>query len=245
MGFWTNFLQHIRIFIMDNFVSTVAACVALIGVFLSLKRKGFSYYIKSANSVVSVEEEVVNQVKVFLGETQVENVHLIVMNIRNSGNQSIEEKDFINTISFNFGEDAQFLRLSVVETKPPSLYPVFTHIHGTPVLEPLLLNGGDNFIVNFLVGNWDPDAFEVRGRIVGVKDIKRESDVSGLTKLLIILTGIIFALDIILILTKSINLIQGSYVMFLSYLLLVTAMATTRKYIKYVRAYMKFIRHNL
>jgi len=238
---WINLLNLISTFIIGNIVAIIAVLVSLILFILSTKRKGFSYYIESASAVVSVEEKVADQVEVSFGGNKVENVHLIVMNIRNSGNQSIQVDDFEEHVTFDFGMTSQFLRLSVVEKDPPSLYPVFTHVHGIPALFPLLLNGGDNFTVNFLVSNWDPDALEVRGRIVGVKDIKLEKDVSGATKVLLILAGILVVPAVILMNLQVINLIQGSSLLLFSYILLVMSIMTTKKGRARVRDYILHI----
>jgi len=242
--FLINVVVNIWTFIMDNLVSIIAVSVAIIGILFGLKRKGFSYYIESANAVVSVEEKMADQVKVFLGDRQIENAHLIAINIRNSGNQSIEEKDFVDDISFNFGEDALFLRAAVVETDPRSLYPVFTHIHGTPVLLPLLLNRGDNFTVNFLVSNWDPDAFEIRGRIIGVKDIKFESAVSGVTRAIAYLAMI----PLVITLFSNFGIItstQSIFFLLSSFILMLIMVVTSRKSIRRYRANIKKIRSYL
>lgn len=232
-------------FIMDNIATIITVSVAIIGILFGLKRKGFSYYIESANAVVSVEAKMADQVKVFLGDRQVENVHLIAIHIRNSGNKSIEEKDFVNDIVFDFGWDALFLRASVVETDPPSLDPIFTYVHDTLVLLPVLLNGGDNFTVNFLISNWDPDAFEIHGRIVGVKDIKFESETSGFTKAIALLALIPLVPLFILTNLKIITPIQGFFFFIPSLILMYITKLTTRKSIRRYRANIKKIRNFL
>lgn len=248
MDFWINLWNIISKSIMGNIVAIIAVLVSLILFILSTKRKGFSYYIESASAVVSVEEKVADQVEVSFGGNKVENVHLIVMNIRNSGNQSIEFDDFEDHVNFDFGWDAQFLRVSVVKTDPPSLNPVFNHMNGRPVLFPLLLNGGDNFTVNFLVSNWDPDApdaLEVRGRIVGVKDIKNESEESGFRKIFALLLLIIVVPTWILVILKIITEIQGLSISIIIYILLKISNWTSRKSIRRYRAYIKNIRSYL
>jgi len=241
MDFWINLWNIISKFIMGNIVVIIPVLVSLILFILSAKRKGFSYYIESASAVVSVEEKVADQVEVSFGGNKVENVHLIVMTIRNSGNQSIQVDDFEEHVTFDFGWDAQFLRVSIVETDPPSLNPIFHHINGTPALFPLLLNGGDNFTVNFLVSNWDPEDLEVRGRIVGVKDIKLEVETSGFIKIIALLTFIPVLLAIILPYFKIITNMQSFFFFIPSYLLLVIIKLTSRKSMKRYRAYIKKI----
>jgi len=226
---------------MDNIVSIIAVLVSLILFILSTKRKGFSYYIESASAVVSVEAKVADRVKVFLDGDLVENVHLIVMTIRNSGNQSIEQEDFENSVNFDFGWDAKVLSVSVVETEPPSFDPRFLPSLNTVELLPLLLNGGDNMTVNFLVSNWDPKDFGVHGRIKGVKDIKLEKDVSVATKVLVILAGIMIVPGVLLMNLHVITLKEGMYLMIFSYILLGMSMMTFKKGRARVRDYILHI----
>lgn len=232
-------------FLLHNFFPIIAIFVTLIIGILGLKRKGFSYYIESANSVVRVEEGISDKVEVLYEGNKVENVSLIVMTLRNSGNQTIEFDDFINDVTFNFGEKARFLSLSVVETEPSSLYPVFQHTQGMPFLVPLLLNRGDNFIVNFLVSGWDPDALKVRGRIKGVSDIKRESERSGLNQALFISTIISFVMCMSLVVFSSITgsqiitVAQSTYFLYFTFFLMMMVSITSREFRKSFRAFLK------
>lgn len=243
--FLISVVVNIWTFIMDNLVSIIAVCVAIIGILFGLKRKGFSYYIESANAVVSVEENIADQVKVFLGDRQIENAHLITINIRNSGNQPIEGKDFVDDIIFDFGKDALFISAVVGETDPPNLYPIVTRFDDVAILAPLLINGGDNFTVSFLVSNWDPDTFVIHGRIVGVKDIKFESETSGFTKAIALLALIPLVLIYILSFLKIFTPIQALFSLIPSFILIYTAKLTSRKSIRRYRANIKKIRNYL
>lgn len=242
MDFWTSFFEDIWIFFMDNFIPIFAICITIIGIFLGLKRKGFSYYIESVNAVVSVEEKVADQVEIYFDGNQVENVHLIVMNIRNSGNQSISFEDFKKSVTFYFGENVSILSVSTVETEPLSLNPEFILSDNTIELMPLLLNGGDNMTVNFLVSNMDPDALEVRGRIKGVKDIKLESEESGTSKVFLLMAVITFLLAIFLMMSTIITLLQGAYIFVFSYFLMAMSSITNRKNKKRLRVFINKIR---
>ena len=237
MEFWIALWNIISTFIIGNIVAIIAVLVSLILFILSTKSKGFSYYIESANSVVRVEENVSDKVEVLYEGSKVENVNLIVVTIRNSGNLSIEKEDFTRPVLFGFGWDAKVLSVSVVETEPPSFDPSFLLNDNTVELVPILLNGGDNFIVNFLVSDWDPDAFEVHGRIVGVKDIKLEKGVSGFTKLFLILAAIVLVPAVLLMNFQVITLLQGSQLIMFSYILLVMSILTTKKGRARVREY--------
>jgi len=244
-------LTDIQNFIKDNDMVVLGIIAIVVSILIYLwgrRKKGFSYYIESVNAVVSVEEKVAHQVRVFFGKIQVENVHIIVMNIRNSGNQSILVEDFINPVTFNFGKDSLILLLSVVETEPPNLtrgptfFPGGNGSGSTFELEPLLLNGGDNMTVNFLVSNWDPDALEVKGRIVGVKDIKLERETSGVTKITVMLSSILLISAVILMNLRIITLIQMVSIVIFSYILVVISLLTRRRNKKLYRAYMKILR---
>lgn len=178
MEFLKDISSALWTFIITNkmaILSVIAISIAIVGIYLRESRgKGFSYNIRSANPVVRVEERVSNRVRIYFDNEPVRNVHLIVMDIWNSGNQPILEGDFNRAVSFNFGEDALILSFSIVSVEPRTIDPAFLIIDNTAALEPLLLNEGDKMTVNFLVSNWKSDALDVDGRITGVKEIKHE-----------------------------------------------------------------------
>lgn len=179
MKFFIDIFTDIWTIIITNqmaVLSVIAIVIAIIGIYLrERRRKGFSYNIESANPVVSVEERVADRVIIYFDNERVGNVHLIAIDIWNSGNQTILEADFNRAVSFNFGEDAIILSSSIVSVEPRTLDPSFNIMHNMATLDPLLLNNGDKMTVNFLVSNWDSDALDVDGRITGVKEIKHVS----------------------------------------------------------------------
>lgn len=211
-------------------VLSVIAIILTIVIYLREKRKkGFSYNIVSANPVVSVEERVADKVRIFFDDEQVEDVHLVVMEIWNSGNQPILETDFDRDVSFNFGEDALILSSSVVAVEPRGLKPSFNLMGSSARLSPLLLNDGDKMTVNFLVSNWDSDALDIDGRITGVKDIKLDIEISTMSKIFIVLGLALLPILIILWLLKIITLFSMFYGLILAYAFLILGSVLIKK----------------
>lgn len=211
-------------------LSVLAIVIAIVGIVLrERRRKGFSYNIGSANPVVSVEKRVADRVRIYFDDEQVENVHLIVMDIWNSGNQSILETDFNRDVSFNFGEDALILSSSVVAVEPRDLEPSFILMGNSARLSPLLLNDGDRMTVNFLVSNWDSDALDVDGRIIGVKNIKRDLEISTMSQIFIVLGLALFPILIILAYFDIITFISASYGAILAYVFVILGTILNKK----------------
>lgn len=210
-------------------LSVCAIVVAIIGIYLRSSRKGFTYYLESANLVVNVEERVADKVSIFYEDMKVENVHLIGMDMWNSGNQPIRDSDFVKSVSFEFNEDALILSVSIVEKEPSNLEPIYEFSGNKMELKPLLLNSGDKICLNILVSDWDSDVLEVDGRIVGVKEIKYERESSRLVILFYVMGIIFFFLTFFLTLTDRIVVFDSFYGIILSYIMMVLGVASNKK----------------
>ena len=172
------------------FFGLVAIIVSIVLYRTQRRRKALSYEIISRTSLLSIEDEIKGKLEIFFNGKPVQDVHLIVFKIINSGNVPIVSTDYERPLKLNFGE-AQVLTAEVAETNPNNLQ-VSVKIEETPfvskgrlvtelqpvtvwgttkvVLEPVLLNSEDSITFKFLVSRLDE--ISVDGRIVGVKDIK-------------------------------------------------------------------------
>ena len=175
-----------------QFIAVILALAAiLISIFLYQKqrrRKALSYEIISRTPLLSMEEEVKGKLQILFDKKPVQQVHLIVVRIVNSGNLPILSPDYERPIGFSFGEKGKILTTEVVETYPSSLR-ASVRIEGEKVvLDSALLNQGDSIKLKILVSQFDGQ-IAVDGRIVGVKDIQESSEKSA-QFLITIATGI-------------------------------------------------------
>ena len=106
----------------------------------------------------------------------------------------IIQTDFERPLSVGLGPKARILTLDVSKKSDKSLNPVARPKRGGIfVIEPLLLNGGDSFTLKVIVSQYDPEKFEIDGRIAGVQKI-REPSQSSLQNWTMLALGVVFAI---------------------------------------------------
>ena len=159
---------------MWQFVAVLLGLVAIfVSIFVFLKQrmhKSLSYEILSLNPLLSVKNEIKSELQILYRGKTVEQVHLIVLKIINTGNMPILSKDYEHPISLSFGEEAKILTAEITEKNPDSLRPSARIEEKGVVLTPILLNSEDSVTLKMLVTRFSK--FTVYGRIAGVKEIK-------------------------------------------------------------------------
>ena len=160
---------------MWQFAAVLIALVSiLISIIVYLKqriRKSLSYKILSLNPLLSVKEEIKSDLQIMYRGEPVEQVHLIVAKIINTGNLPILSKEYERPISLSFGEEAQILTFEITEKEPDNLRPSAKIEEKRVVLTPILLNRGDSVTLKILVTKYKE--LKIAGRIAGVKEIQK------------------------------------------------------------------------
>lgn len=130
--------------------------------------------IKTQNmSVVSIFEEVREEVKIYFAEVPVVDLSKIQIILKNSGTLPIKYDDVIEPMTFSIPEEASFLKWYISEKKPQGLQIDLTRTENNKILcEFKLLNQGDEATINFLCGDNRKGDLVTNGRIKGVKTIK-------------------------------------------------------------------------
>lgn len=179
----------------------IGVIFAVLAIFITLvlyrrqrSRKALSYEIVSRTPLLSIREEVKKKLQILFNGNPVQQVHLILVKIINSGNIPILETDFERPIRLIFGHEAQILTTEVVQTRPHSLHVSVKIEDKNVMILPTLLNQGDEIELKMLVSKFN--AIEVDGRIVGVKNIEKVSEsvypvILGLTSMILILIGLV------------------------------------------------------
>jgi hypothetical protein len=135
-------------------------------------RKSLKYEILANTSLLSNKKEIKGKLKILFEEMPVEDVHLIVVKIINSGNVPIAQTDYEQPISLRFSAKSQILTSEISDTNPKGLPATATIDDSQIILNPILLNNGDTITVKMLVNQFDGN-IDVNGRINGVKEIKK------------------------------------------------------------------------
>ena len=159
-----------------QFAGFVCATVALFASFwiyqLQRPRKGVTYEVLSRTNLLTVREELEGKLQVLYEGEPAKSLSLIVLKLRNSGNQPILSADFERPISFCTGKESSLLTAAVTQVEPPEIEADFQINGNTLIVKPSLLNSGDEITFKLLVRDAGtviyPDA-----RIVGVKSVRK------------------------------------------------------------------------
>jgi hypothetical protein len=151
-------------------IGLFALIVSIAIYFFGRKRKHLSYSIIASEPLLTVDEALSGEIKVSFNDELVQDVHLLIIKVTNSGNIAIEESDFKLSLAFGFG-DAKILSYEVIESPPQGLHAKLRKSGGDRgiVLNPLLLNASDSVVLKFLLSGYNNE-LTPSGRI---KDVKR------------------------------------------------------------------------
>lgn len=163
-----------------NAIITILTLLVAIYVYFKQKRKrNLDYKILSKSSLLEIGEEIQEDVVILYKNNPIEQVNLIEVEIKNSGNEIIEEKNFVDPIQLNFGIDSEILTYNIINKNPSNMkihYEINKDASNYEKLfiKPRLMNSKDKFTVKLLVSKMRE--IQVEGRIEGVKKIRNESD---------------------------------------------------------------------
>lgn len=173
---------------MDNILRDpvwqfIGALLGLLAILISVwiffaqrKNKMLVYDILSDSSILSTTDQISGKLKILFQNKPVKNVSLVVIRVINSGNVPITSKDYERNVRFIFNKDVKILTAEVAETQPESLGAEISIVEKNIIaLEPVLLNGGDTVTVKALISEYSK-GLKVDGRIVGVKEIKKQTE---------------------------------------------------------------------
>jgi len=163
----------------DPIWQIVSVFVAIIAVFVSVglyfkqrRRKSLSYEIIASTSLFSMKEEIKGKIRILYDDKPVQQVHLIELKLKNSGNMPILHTDYERPVSLNFGEEAQILTTEIREMNPENLGASVLIEKNKVTIGKTLMNEGDSFNIKMLVSKFD-GKIHFDGRIIGVKEISQ------------------------------------------------------------------------
>ena len=168
---------HNMAFLRDEVWQFIGAFFGLVAIIVTIvlyrtqrRRKALSYEIISRTPLLSIGDEIKGKLQILFDGKPVQDIHLIVLKIINSGNVPIVSTNYERPVNLSFGENSWILTAEVSETDPEDLRATVNIENAKVALEPVLLNGGDSITLKLLVSQLGE--INVDGRIVGVKDIR-------------------------------------------------------------------------
>ena len=149
-----------------QFVGAIIAVVAIAATvwiyFLQRQAKELAFGIVSSRRLLSIADEVSSRVSVQLDGKAIKDLHLLVYAFKNSGNRAVSPSDFQRPLSISFAE-GQVVSAEIASQTPKNLGACLVITESRVDLEPLLLNAGDQVLVQILLSAPSPHAsFDVR-----------------------------------------------------------------------------------
>ncbi|HJP95749.1 MAG TPA: hypothetical protein VJ843_00060 [Candidatus Saccharimonadales bacterium] len=187
-------------------------------------RKSFSYDVISNVPLLSIRQEIKHRVQVLFDGNAVENVHLVIIRISNSGRVPIEVQDFAVPLNVNFGRGSEVLTTEVTKTMPSDLPVTISHQKESLTIDPLMLNRGDSITIQVLVST--PTASpKVSGRVKGIPSLKKADTPGGFRGYLyetvseIIKPVLALLLAVVVAVTASVGLVMFEQLGFIRFIL--------------------------
>jgi hypothetical protein len=158
------------------FWTFVGACGALgaviVPIVIYLKQKNIKGLVRdviSNTSLLSIDKEVKGKIQVLYNGKPVDDVRQVVLKLWNYRQATIEPKDYVLPIVFDFGDKAEILDTPFIDTIPPDLKKEvdLTASSNTLTLKPVLLHGKDSVTIKVILTKFDK--LEVSARINGVR----------------------------------------------------------------------------
>lgn len=148
----------------------IAVALAILIFYLQSKRKELAFGVLSDQNLLTVSEEVSQRVKITFDSEPVSKLHVVIVGIKNSGEQPIQSKDYEGNIQIEVNGNGKILSIEPVRQFPNYLNAVTTTTKSKIELTPLLLNPGDFVVIKILYAGLTPQV-TCLARISGVSTV--------------------------------------------------------------------------
>lgn len=159
-----------------QFIGAILTFLALPAAFwiyvLQRPRKELAYGVLSRQRLLSFSRELKGRVEVTVDGKPVEDVHLLVIGVKNSGNTPILQSDFLYVPSIRAATGTIFLSVEASTLTPSNLGLDLFFYPEKIEFNPILLNPGDYFSVQVLASSQDPEV-SPDFRIIGSSNVER------------------------------------------------------------------------
>ncbi len=152
-------------------VAVIAIIVSIYIYILQKRKKDLTYCVVAKAPLLTVDEALEKKVKIYYQDTLIRDVFLLLINILNKGNEPIKRDDFVEPLTFSFGENTKILNAEISESIPTKIKLNLKIIENILEVHPVLLNAKDEFTIKLLIAQFD-GLIEPGGSICGVKTIR-------------------------------------------------------------------------
>lgn len=175
----------------ESTLSSIATVVSAGGALVTVLTMAVIAYVQRSNKALSCfmstdcllsiegSEDYEGKLRVLYEDMDIRNLYRVRVRLSNSGNQPIHPNDFIVPITVGFATPARILTAVVKDQQPESMGAVLEHSSCEITIPALLVNPKDSFSISALIGDLEVEP-SISGRIVGVKEIMRKPERSGM-----------------------------------------------------------------
>jgi hypothetical protein len=157
--------------ILFGLLSLAVACSIY---FMNREFKSLGVTILTNTVLAKVEPSVASDITLLYKGKPADSLSLVTVKIENTGNRTIWRTDYDRPIRLVFPATTEIVDASVVEASPLHIDVSITKEQNIAIIDPVMLNQGDRFIIRLLVNNASHDQskpFFPDVRIAGVSDV--------------------------------------------------------------------------
>jgi hypothetical protein len=159
--------------IISVLLAIVAILVSPLVYMISKQKKRLRCVIFPFLSLIDVREEAKSKIKIYYNEDLVENLSLMKIEIKNTGNQSINREAIVNPIEFKFDKKSSLIDYSVANTEPEGIDVDLEYDKENNLVRCSfkLLNSGDVVTLQFVCLGTSKKLPSVNARIEGIRQV--------------------------------------------------------------------------
>ncbi len=151
-------------------LAAIAVAVSFWIYWLQRKTKELAFGVISTRRLLTVADEVSSQIKVEFDGREIKDLHLTIYGLKNSGGLAVPASDFARALSLQFAS-GQVISAQISSQVPHNLGAKLVVTDTIVQIEPLLLNPGDQFLIQVLSSPGLPTG-QLDGRIIDVADFQ-------------------------------------------------------------------------
>lgn len=168
--------QNMMEILRDPAWQFIGAMLALFGIggmfwiyWLQRQSRELTFGIVSSRRPLAIADELSSRVTVQLDGKLVQNLHLLVFGLKNSGQRAIAPSDFQSQLAISFPE-GQVVSAEIASQLPSNLGGLLSISESQIQLAPLLLNPNDQILIQVLLSATNP-AWSVDTRILDISSL--------------------------------------------------------------------------
>jgi len=154
-------------------LAAVAALVIPIALFMAGRQsKALTLETISNANVADIRDPALAGLRLSYNDQPISHVSTTTIEVSNTGSQPIETRDFERPVVINYDKLTPILASTLTERVPNNLMPQLISGPSSITISPLLLNPGDRFRINIVIGGEFKEP-EIDARLAGVSAISR------------------------------------------------------------------------